>query len=117
MPLVSSIQGLGEAVGEEGKETGCLSISWKWSTEMEADWGLLGRICAQMLRSSECHAPRVGLCLWPGPSCWAFVPVGLGEVYACLLASPRVWGTCCQVFLGRVSCQLCPLENQAWNFP
>ena len=31
------------------------------------DWGLLGRICAQMLRSSECHAPRVGLCLWPGP--------------------------------------------------
>lgn len=31
------------------------------------NWGLLGRICAQMLRSSECHAPHVGVCLWPGP--------------------------------------------------
>lgn len=69
MPLVSSIQGLGEAAGEERRETGMSEhqLEVVHRGRWKLDWGLSGRICAQMLRSSECHAPRVGLCLWPGP--------------------------------------------------
>ena len=80
------------------------------------DWGLLGRICAQMLRSSECHA-HVWVCAC-GRAHRASVPVCLGEVYACSLAKHTGVGD----LLSGCSCEghhanFCLIRESSLEFP